>query len=92
MREGARVELMYAEGVLVKSKRKPKPRYRLSALLAGITAHNVHPETNLGPFGGQRDCRSLDWRTRHSELICKAPAEVVDQVTAKLQAVLGDEG
>jgi mRNA interferase MazF len=36
--------------------------------------------------------RSLDWRTRHWEFICKAPAEVVDQVTAKLQAVLGDEG
>lgn len=35
--------------------------------------------------------RSLDWRTRHSEFICKAPAEVVDQVTAKVQALLGDE-
>ena len=36
--------------------------------------------------------QSLDWRTRHSEFICKAPAEVVDQVTAKVQALLGDEG
>jgi antitoxin MazE len=54
MREGARVELVSTpEGVLVKSKRKPKPRYRLSALLAGITAHNVHPETDWGPSVGK---------------------------------------
>jgi antitoxin MazE len=54
MREGAKVELVSTpEGVLVKSKRKPKPRYRLSALLAGITAHNVHPETDWGPSVGK---------------------------------------
>jgi mRNA interferase MazF len=35
--------------------------------------------------------RSLDWRTRRAELICAAPAEVVDQVTAKVQALLGGE-
>jgi mRNA interferase MazF len=36
--------------------------------------------------------RSLDWRNRRSEFICKAPAEVVDHVAAKVQALLGDEG
>ena len=34
--------------------------------------------------------RSLDWRARRSEFICKAPGEVVEQVTAKVQALLGD--
>jgi len=54
MREGAKVELVPTpEGVLVKAKRKPKPRYRLSALLAGITAHNMHPETGWGPSVGK---------------------------------------
>ena len=36
--------------------------------------------------------RSLDWRVRRTEFICKAPPEVVDQVTAKVQALVGDEG
>jgi mRNA interferase MazF len=36
--------------------------------------------------------RSLDWRTRRAEFICKAPAAVVDDVTAKVQALIGDEG
>ena len=54
LREGAKVELVRTpEGVLVKSKRKPKPRYRLSDLLAGITPDNVHPETDWG--------RSVGW-------------------------------
>ena len=54
MREGARVELVPTpEGVLVKAKRKPKPRYRLSDLLAGITPGNVHPETDWGPSVGK---------------------------------------
>ena len=54
MREGAKVELVRTpEGVLVKAKRKPKPRYRLSDLLAGITPHNVHPETDWGPSVGK---------------------------------------
>ena len=54
MREGARVELVPTpEGVLVKAKRKPKPRYRLSDLLAGITPHNVHPETDWGSSVGK---------------------------------------
>ena len=35
--------------------------------------------------------RSLDWRARRSEFICKAPGEVVGQVTAEVQALLGDE-
>ena len=52
--EGAKVELVRTpEGVLVKAKRQPKPRYRLSDLLAGITAHNVHPETDWGPSVGK---------------------------------------
>jgi antitoxin MazE len=54
IREGAKVELARTpEGVLVKAKRKPKPRYRLSDLLAGITPDNVHPETDWGPFLGK---------------------------------------
>jgi mRNA interferase MazF len=36
--------------------------------------------------------RSLDWRSRRSEFICKAPAEVLDQVAAKVHALLSDEG
>lgn len=35
--------------------------------------------------------RSLDWRTRRAEYICKAPAEVVDGVSAKVHALLDDE-
>lgn len=35
--------------------------------------------------------RSLDWRTRRAEFICKAPPDVVDEVTAKVHALLGDE-
>jgi mRNA interferase MazF len=36
--------------------------------------------------------RSLDWRARRAEFICKSPAEVLDHVTAKVQALVGDEG
>jgi mRNA interferase MazF len=32
--------------------------------------------------------RSLDWRKRRAEFICKAPAEVLDDVAAKVQALL----
>jgi antitoxin MazE len=54
MREGAKVELVPTpEGVLVKPKRKPKPRYRLSDLLAEITPDNVHAETDWGPPQGR---------------------------------------
>jgi len=54
IREGAKVELARtSEGVLVKAKRRPKPRYRLSDLLAGITPENVHPETDWGPSLGR---------------------------------------
>jgi antitoxin MazE len=54
IREGAKVELVRTpEGVLVKAKRKRKPRYRLSDLLAGITPDNVHPETDWGPSRGK---------------------------------------
>ena len=35
--------------------------------------------------------RSLDWRTRHAEFICAAPIEVVDEVTAKVQALISGE-
>lgn len=35
--------------------------------------------------------RSLDWRTRRAEFICAAPAEVVEEVTAKVQALLSGE-
>lgn len=32
--------------------------------------------------------RSLDWRKRRVEFICKAPAEVLDDVAAKVQTLL----
>jgi mRNA interferase MazF len=32
--------------------------------------------------------RSLDWRARSAEFICTAPRAVLDEVTAKLQALL----
>jgi mRNA interferase MazF len=35
--------------------------------------------------------RSLDWRTRRAEYICTAPAEVVEDVAAKAQALIGGE-
>lgn len=35
--------------------------------------------------------RSLDWRTRQAEFICVAPAEVVEDVAAKVQALIGGE-
>lgn len=34
--------------------------------------------------------RSLDWRTRRAEFICRAPADVVDDVLAKVRALLED--
>ena len=54
IQEGARVELVrIPEGVLLKAKRKPKPRYRLSELLAGIAPRNVHRETAWGASRGR---------------------------------------
>ena len=54
IREGAKVELVHTpEGVLLKAKRKPKLRYRLTDLLAGITPENIHPETDWGPSLGK---------------------------------------
>ena len=35
--------------------------------------------------------RSLDWRSRHAAFICAAPAEVVDHVVAKVQALIGGQ-
>ena len=35
--------------------------------------------------------RSLDWRTRRAEFICAAPADVVEHVTAKVQALISSE-
>jgi len=35
--------------------------------------------------------RSLDWRTRRADFICAAPAEVVEDVAAKVQALLSGE-
>jgi mRNA interferase MazF len=34
--------------------------------------------------------RSLDWRTRRAEIICKVPGDLVDDVTAKVHALLAD--
>ena len=36
--------------------------------------------------------RCLDWRARRADFICRAPTEVVNNVTAKVQALAGDEG
>jgi len=36
--------------------------------------------------------RSLDWRARRAEFICKSHAELLDDLTAKVQALVGDEG
>ena len=36
--------------------------------------------------------QSLDWRTRHAEFLCKAPSELVDDVSAKVRALISDEG
>jgi mRNA interferase MazF len=35
--------------------------------------------------------RSLDWRARRAEFICATPAEVVDDVVAKVQALISGE-
>lgn len=35
--------------------------------------------------------RSLDWRTRRADFICAAPASVLDDVAAKVQALLSGE-
>jgi mRNA interferase MazF len=35
--------------------------------------------------------RSLDWRTRHADFICPAPTDVVDDVAAKVQALIRGE-
>jgi mRNA interferase MazF len=35
--------------------------------------------------------RSLDWRGRRAEFICKAPAQLVDEVLARVHALFGDE-
>jgi antitoxin MazE len=55
LREGAKVELVGTpEGLLLKPKRKPKPRCRLSDLLAGITPDNVPAATDWGrSVGGE---------------------------------------
>ncbi len=49
--EGTQVELVRTdEGLLLKATKKP--RYRLSALLAGISRKNLHQETDWGqPVG-----------------------------------------
>jgi mRNA interferase MazF len=53
-----------------------------SALPAGVPVQGVVLSDHV---------RSLDWRNRRAEFICKAPADVVDDVTAKVHALLGDE-
>ena len=34
--------------------------------------------------------RSLDWRSRHAEKICGLPADVIEDVAAKISALIGD--
>jgi mRNA interferase MazF len=43
------------------------------------------------PVGGvvlADHARSLDWKTRHAERICRLPVEIVEEVAAKLVALL----
>ena len=54
-----------------------------SPLPADFTVHGVVLADHV---------RSLDWRNRRAEFLCKAPADVLDEVTAKVQALIGDEG
>jgi mRNA interferase MazF len=35
--------------------------------------------------------RSLDWNARHAELICQLPAEVVQDIAAKLIALVAED-
>ena len=35
--------------------------------------------------------RSLDWRSRRSELICRAPKDIIAEVIAKASTLLGEE-
>ena len=35
--------------------------------------------------------RSLDWNARHAELICRLPAEVVEDVAAKIIALVAED-
>lgn len=35
--------------------------------------------------------KSLDWRARHAERICRAPRQVVEEVLAKIAALVGVE-
>lgn len=51
------------------------------ALPAGLPAQGVVLSDHV---------RSLDWRTRRAEFICRAPADVVDDVLAKVRALLED--
>jgi len=53
-----------------------------SALPAGLAVQGVVLADHL---------RSVDWRRRRAEFIGKAPAQVVDDVAAKVQALLGGQ-
>jgi len=35
--------------------------------------------------------RSLDWNSRHAELICQLPAEVVQDVVSKIIALVAED-
>ena len=54
-----------------------------SPLPADLTVHGVVLADHI---------QSLDWRTRHVEFLCKAPSELVEDVAAKVRALIGDEG
>jgi len=50
------------------------------------------PGLAIGGVALADHARSLDWRARHAELICRLPGEVVEDVAAKLIAlVAGDD-
>ena len=50
------------------------------------------PDLSIGGVVLADHARSLDWRARHAALICKLPGEVVEDIAAKLMAlVTGDD-
>jgi mRNA interferase MazF len=53
-----------------------------SALPAGLPIQGVVLSDHV---------RSLDWQIRRAEFICRVTAEVMDDVTAKVQALLSEE-
>ena len=54
-----------------------------SSLPANLAVHGVVLADHI---------QSLDWRIRRVAFLCKAPSELVEDVAAKVRALIGDEG